>query len=111
MLLYVIVSQKTNPLQPPCMTSFVNAPHSMLSETLEYFEFASNKFQMPKLFHSFFFVRHDQDCSHEEDYAYGVLRVELGVFKVQLKNKVQDHLEAPEHIGLAWTHPPKIKEI
>ena len=66
---------------------------------------------MPKLFHSFFFVGHDQDCSHEEDDPDGVLRVELGVFKVQLKNKVQDHLEAPEHIGLAWTHPPKIKEI
>jgi hypothetical protein len=32
------------------------------------------------------------------------------VLKVQLKDKVEDHLEAPEHIGLAGTHPSKLRE-
>ena len=59
-----------------------------------------------ELSHGLFLVGHDEDGGHEEEDADGVLGVEHGVLEVKLQNEVQDHLEAPEDVGLARAHPP-----
>ena len=64
---------------------------------------------MFKFLHCFFFVGHDENGREEEDDADRVLVVELCVLEVNLKNKVQNHLEAPEHVRLARTHPSEAK--
>jgi hypothetical protein len=53
-------------------------------------------------------IRHDDDGGHQEEDTDGVLRVEGGVLEVQLQDKVQDDLEAPEDVGLAWADPSEI---
>ena len=65
----------------------------------------SDKSDISELSHGFFFVSHDEDSGNQEDDTDRVLRVEGRVLEVELQREVQDHLEAPEHVGLARTHP------
>ena len=64
-----------------------------------------------ELSHGLFLVGHDEDGGHEEEDADGVLGVEHGVLEVKLQNEVQDHLEAPEDVGLARAHPPAEEKV
>ena len=65
----------------------------------------SQKFETTESLHRFFLEGHDENGGHEEDDADGVLCVEVCVLEVNLKNEVENHLEAAKHVRLARTHP------